>query len=113
MCAGSRNRHRWGVTQRLGKTPEYGGSLRERPRRKAGTRARRAEAAPAVRAGSGRRSTPEVSVALVAPLIENLLDAAGALSELLAGSDFPVRPRGPRGRCEAEPVETVRGKEQP
>ncbi len=83
------------MTQRLGQTPEYGGSLRERPRRKAGPRARRAEAAPADRVSSGRRSTPEVSVTLVAPLIENLLDAAGALSELLAGCEFPARPGGP------------------
>ena len=102
------------MTQRLGQSPEYGGSLRERPRRKAGRRTRRAEAEPgqAAPVGSVRRSTPEVSVTLVAPLVEDLLEAAVALSELLVGSEPPALSGDREGRCEAEPVETVVRKEQ-
>jgi hypothetical protein len=51
-------------------------------------------------------------VTLVAPLVEDLLEAAAALSELLVGSEPPALPGDREGRCEAEPVETVVRKEQ-
>ncbi len=102
------------MTQLLWRIPEDGGSLRERPRRKAGRRTRRAEAGPSQAApvGSGRRSRPEVSVTLVAPLVEDLLEAARVLSELLGVSEPPALSGDREGRCEAEPVETVVRKEQ-
>ncbi len=102
------------MTQHLGNIPEYGGSLRERPHRKAGPRARRVAAGwgQAASVGSGRRSRPEVSVTLVAPLVEDLLEAAEALSELLGVSEFPALFGDREGRCETEPVETVVRKEQ-
>ena len=49
---------------------------------------------------------------LVAPLVEDLLEAAEALSELLGVSEFPALFGDREGRCETEPVETVVRKEQ-
>lgn len=102
------------MTHRLGANPEYGGSLQEQPRRKAGARSRDSSGGSVKVTrprGRGRR-TIEVEVALVTPLVEDVLDAAGALSELLVGTEtFGAASSGWR-RCEGREVETVVGKEQ-
>jgi hypothetical protein len=51
-------------------------------------------------------------VTLVAPLVEDLLEAAAALSELIGAAEPSALPGDREGRCEAEPVETVVRKEQ-
>ena len=73
------------MTNRLGSTPEYGGSVRELPRKKAKSAAQslppRTSLAP--RTGNGRRSAPALTVKYTPPMAENILEAAEALSALL------------------------------
>lgn len=80
------------MTQRLGSTPEYGGSVRELPRRKAERRSspNSGPAALTPRTRTGRSSTPELTITYVQPMAENLLEAAEALSVLLLGTSEPV-----------------------
>lgn len=102
------------MTQRLGANSEYGGSLQEQPRRKVGVRSPDSSGG-SVKVVSPRargRRTLEVEVALVAPLVEDVLDAAGALSELLLGTETSWTASSGWRRCEGREVETVVRKEQ-
>ena len=84
------------MTNRLGSTPEYGGSARELPRREAESRSGTAlRGRPSeLRTGAGRRSAPVLSTTtFVEATTDDLVKAIRALSTL-AG---PVRHPG-RGR---------------
>ena len=99
------------MTHRLGQLPEYGGSPKERPSRKTGSRTRRTaqRISPVARPGLGQRRALDVKVILVAPQMENLLDAAAALSELLGDTPEPFGAARRRAPCQSGAVERVEG----
>ena len=98
------------MTHRLGQLPEYGGSLKERPTRKAGSHTRRTaqRTSPVARPGNGQRRALDVKVTLVAPQMENLLDAAAALSELLGDTPEQFGAARRRAQCQRGAVEQVK-----
>lgn len=97
------------MTHRLGQLPEYGGSLKERPTRKTESRTRctAQRTSPVARPGLGQRRALDVNVTLVAPRMENLLDAATALSELLGDTAEQFGAARRRARCQSGAVDRV------
>ena len=79
------------MTNHLGSTPEYGGSVRELPRTKTELAAQglALQVSLAPRTGTGRRSTPIVTVTYVQPKADNIREAAEALSALLLEESEP------------------------